>query len=73
MVLGLLFLLLAVAFYRGSASGFALVPIIAVGAWIYLAVFEEKGLVARFGDDYERYRSSVPLLFPRLSAYVHAP
>ena len=47
--------------------------LIGLTAWLYLAVFEEKGLVARFGEDYEKYRGGVPLLFPRLSAYVHAP
>jgi len=73
MVLGVLFILLGVAFFRGSVSGFVLVPVIAFGAWLYLALFEERGLVARFGEDYLRYRGAVPLLFPRLSAYVHAP
>lgn len=73
MVLGLLFLLLAVAFYRGTLSGFVLVPAIGLLTWAYLVGFEETGLVKRFGANYERYRQSVPLLFPRLSAYVHIP
>lgn len=73
MVLGLLFILLGVAFFRGSLSGFVMVPAIGLAAWLYLAAFEERGLVARFGADYEKYRTGVPLLFPRLSAYVHAP
>jgi len=73
MVLGLLFILLGVAFFRGSLSGFVLVPAIAIAAWLYLAEFEEKGLVSRFGEDYEKYRRGAPMLFPRLSAYVHAP
>jgi len=73
MVLGLLFVLLAVAFFRGTLSGFVLVPVVGLGAWVYLAGFEENGLVRRFGEDYEKYRRSVPLLFPRLSAYVHNP
>lgn len=73
MVIGLLFLLLAIAFFRGTLSGFVLLPIVGLGAWVYLVGFEEKGLVRRFGDDYQRYRDSVPLLFPRLSAYVHNP
>ena len=73
MVLGLLFILFGLAFLRGSMSGFVIVPFIGLIAWLYLAAFEEKGLVARFGTDYEKYRASVPLLFPRLSAYVHAP
>ena len=73
MVIGLLFILLAVAFFRGSLSGFVAVPIVGLGVWAYLVGFEEKGLIRRFGDGYEKYRGSVPLLFPRLSAYVHNP
>jgi protein-S-isoprenylcysteine O-methyltransferase Ste14 len=73
MVLGLLFVLLGLAFLRGSLSGFIIVPVIGLGAWLYLAEFEERGLVARFGAEYEKYRQGVPTVFPRLSAYVHAP
>lgn len=73
MVIGVLFLLLGVAFIRGSLSGFVLVPLILLGVWLYLVVFEEKSLTARFGENYERYRASVPLLLPRLSAYTHVP
>lgn len=73
MVLGLLFILLAVASFRGTLSGFVLVPVAGLLTWLSLVVFEEKGLVRRFGADYEKYRRSVPLLFPRLSAYVHIP
>lgn len=71
MVLGLLFLFLAVAFYRGTPSGLVGVPVVALAAWAYLLAFEEKGLVDRFGADYLKYRGNVPLLFPRLRAYVH--
>jgi len=73
MVLGMLFILLALAFFRGSISGFFLVPLIGVESWIYIKEFEEPGLIKRFHRDYERYRASVPALFPRLSAYVHVP
>ena len=58
MVLGMLFLMLMIAFANGRLSGFVAVPVIALGSWLYLSVFEERGLVARFGDDYERYRAS---------------
>jgi protein-S-isoprenylcysteine O-methyltransferase Ste14 len=73
MVIGVLFLLLGVAFLRGSWSGFVLVPLIAFGSWLYLLVFEERGLAARFGEDYERYRACVPLLFPRFTACSPVP
>ena len=72
-VLGMLFLLLGVALLEGSISGLVMVPIVAVLTFIYLAVFEERGLAARFPDDYPEYRQNVPLLRPRLSAYVHEP
>ena len=32
---------------------------------IYFIVLEEPGLVARFGDDYRRYRAAVPRWIPR--------
>jgi protein-S-isoprenylcysteine O-methyltransferase Ste14 len=71
MVLGYLMILLGVAFLGRSISGVVAIPILAAGTYGYLVTFEEKALVARFGQDYERYRRSVPSLFPRLSAYVH--
>ena len=48
-------------------------PILTVLTLIYLVTFEEKALERRFGDDYRHFRRNVPLLFPRLSAYVHLP
>jgi protein-S-isoprenylcysteine O-methyltransferase Ste14 len=32
----------------------------------YIAKFEEKLLLARFGDDYEKYLREVPMWLPRL-------
>lgn len=73
MVLGLLFIFLGLAFLRGSISGFWLVPLIGIMIYLYLIRFEEPGLIQRFGPDYERYRRSVPALFPRIRAYAHIP
>ncbi len=73
LALGLLFILLGVACLRSSISGLVLIPIITVLMLAYLAEFEEKALATRFGDDYANYRRGVPLLFPRLRAYVHVP
>ncbi|MCX8053583.1 MAG: isoprenylcysteine carboxylmethyltransferase family protein [Armatimonadetes bacterium] len=73
MVLGALFILLGIAFLRRSIAGMAMVPIIAAMVAAYLATFEEKALVRRFGADYEVYRRKVPMLIPRLSAYIHQP
>ncbi len=71
MVLGMLLVLLGVAFLARSVTGLVLVPAMAVVFYIYLVEFEEKGLIRRFGGDYIEYRSSVPALLPRLSPYVH--
>lgn len=71
MVLGLLFILLGVAVFRGTASGFIGVPLVWLGAWLYLMAFEEKELMHRFDGSYAKYRSGVPLLFPRLRTYIH--
>ena len=73
MVLGLRFILLEVAFFRGTLSGFVMVPAVGLLTWGYLAIFEERGLMKRFGASYEKYRRDVPLLFPRLSAYGRIP
>ena len=36
---------------------------------VYFKIFEEKELVKRFGADYENYKNSVPLLFPKFTSY----
>ncbi len=69
MVLGALFVLLGVAFLRRSVAGMAMVPVLAAIAAAYVAAFEEKALIRRFGADYEEYRRKVPMLIPRLTAY----
>ena len=71
MVVGYLMFLLAVALLSRSISGVIAIPVLAALAYGYLTTFEEKALVSRFGAEYEKYRRSVPVLFPRLSAYVH--
>ena len=44
---------------------------IATAAYILLAIqFEERDLVAEFGNTYEEYRRQVPMLVPRLRARV---
>jgi len=73
MVLGFLFMLLGTALVRGSVSGLVMVPIIAAAIMLHYVEFEDKALVKRFGADFEQYRANVPLLIPRLSAYVHTP
>lgn len=45
-----------------------LAAVVAVNA-VYLPLVEERGLVRRFGSDYEEYRANVPRFVPRLSAW----
>jgi protein-S-isoprenylcysteine O-methyltransferase Ste14 len=70
-MIGLLFLFLGVALLQRSISGLIMLPVAVAIIIPYLILFEEKALTARFGDDYREYRSNVPLLVPRLTAYVH--
>lgn len=69
MIFGLLLLLLGVAVIAGSVSGMILVPVLAVLLCLYLIVFEEKGLIQRFGEQYQHYRTNVSILIPRLTPY----
>jgi protein-S-isoprenylcysteine O-methyltransferase Ste14 len=64
MVFGLLFVLLAVAFYSCSISGLVMVPVIALIAAAYIRAFEEPHLERRFGAEYAEYRKNTPLLIP---------
>ena len=36
---------------------------------VYIRLFEERGLVERFGTEYEEYRRNVPAWFPRLTPW----
>jgi protein-S-isoprenylcysteine O-methyltransferase Ste14 len=64
MILGLLFILLAVALFDMSLSGIILIPILAALFLIYVREFEEPILERRFDGDYIKYRKSVPALLP---------
>ena len=64
MVLGLLTLLLGIAFLMNSISAVVLIPILALIAVIYIKIYEEPGLVRRFGEDYVEYRKVTPVLIP---------
>jgi len=49
----------------GSISTlFIILPIFLAMAIIYLKYFEENNLMKRFGEDYIKYRESVPLFIP---------
>jgi len=44
----------------------AVVLVIAIGFMYYISRYEERLLIARFGEDYEKYMREVPMWFPRL-------
>lgn len=70
MILGLLFILLAIAFVANSIPGLVLIPVLAVLAIGYVQRFEEPGLVRRFGEEYAQYRRAVPVLIPTARPYA---
>ena len=64
MVLGLLTLLLGIAFLMNSISAVVLIPILTLVAVVYIRIYEEPGLVRRFDEAYVQYRKSTPVLIP---------
>jgi len=64
MVLGMLFILLGIALLLNSISGVVLIPILALVAFVYIRLYEEPGLVRRFGEDYVQYRGTTPAIIP---------
>lgn len=60
-----------ILFYLGlllirTSLAAAAVWIIAIGFLHYISKYEEKLLLARFGDDYKQYMKDVPMYFPKL-------
>jgi protein-S-isoprenylcysteine O-methyltransferase Ste14 len=69
MIGGVATILLGEAVLLGSTAVAGwLVAVVVVNA-VYLPLVEERGLVRRFGSDYEVYRANVPRFVPRLSAW----
>ena len=69
MIGGVAAILLGEAVLLGSAAVLGwFAAVVAVNA-VYLPLVEERGLVRRFGTDYETYRANVPRFVPRLSAW----
>lgn len=73
MILGLVFILLGIAFLQRSVAGLISVPIITGFISLYLVEFEEKALHKRFGKKYDEYSHNVPLLIPRMKPYIKKP
>ncbi len=66
MISGVLFILLGEAAALGSLGVLVwFAAVFAVNA-TYIPLVEERGLVRRFGAEYERYREHVPRWLPRL-------
>lgn len=69
MISGVFFVLL------GEAAGCASLHLVGwaaffiVGNMIYMPLFEEPGLVKRFGEEYEEYRRNVPRWLPKLKPW----
>lgn len=70
MISGVLMILAGEALFHGSTS---------LGLWmltffllnqIYFLIYEEPNLEARFGEEYRRYKSSVPRWIPRLTPWT---
>jgi protein-S-isoprenylcysteine O-methyltransferase Ste14 len=66
MISGVVFVLFAEALsLRSTAHGLYALAFLVLNA-VYIPLFEEPGLVDRFGDDYRRYCANVPRFWPRL-------
>lgn len=66
MVFGASLYIAGIGLTAGSIAATLLSPLVfALVMVAYVTCVEEKGLIRRFGDTYEVYRRSVPLLIPR--------
>ena len=66
MITGLLFLLIAESILFGSLAVAAWTIVFFATNTVYFKLFEEPGLVKRFGKEYEEYRNRVPMWFPEI-------
>ncbi|MEX2215181.1 MAG: isoprenylcysteine carboxylmethyltransferase family protein [Phycisphaeraceae bacterium] len=73
MITGVVFLLLAECLIFGSWAIAVWFGIFTIGNMVYLPMFEEPGLIKRFGDDYLEYRKHVPRWIPRITPWTLPP
>lgn len=65
MITGVFCILLGESVFFGSPWLLGWLAVFVVLNLVYIPVFEEPGLVSRFGDDYLMYRRNVPRWIPR--------
>jgi protein-S-isoprenylcysteine O-methyltransferase Ste14 len=63
---GVLLILLGEAAFFGSLALLAWAALTAVGAYLFVVLYEEPGLRRRFGAEYASYLAEVPRWLPRL-------
>ena len=69
MILGVIILLLFEAALFSAITLLFWAMMFFVGNIIYFKIFEEKELIKRFGTNYQEYKNSVPMLFPKFTPY----
>jgi protein-S-isoprenylcysteine O-methyltransferase Ste14 len=69
MISGVLGILAGEGLFFGSTAVLGWFAIFAAANAIYIPLFEEPGLAARFGRDYETYKRHVPRWIPRLTPW----
>src|SRR5262249_58180025 len=69
MISGVLFVLLGESLLTASRPLFGWFLIFALINAIYIPLWEEPGLVHRFGDEYRTYKRNVPRWIPRLTPW----
>jgi protein-S-isoprenylcysteine O-methyltransferase Ste14 len=65
MVFGAFSIYFALALYWNSQSALLVLAAFFIGVHFYLRATEEKRLLRDFGQEYETYRKSVPMIVPR--------
>ena len=69
MICGVLFILVGESFLFRSADILTWAGTFFIINNIYFLVYEEPGLLKRFGSDYEKYKKNVPRWIPKWSPY----
>lgn len=70
MISGVLFILLAEALLTGSRRILIWFIVFLTMNLVYIPLFEEPGLAARFGERYSVYKKNVPRWLPRVKAWI---